>query len=130
MKNNLWSYIKVINGIYLIAIYVWMLYFISSEVDERTLVIVSFFVFSTQIVILLCSLIFYFLTKGILTIKEQIKYGLIILLAILDICYLINGFNGDKSFLIFIALINILPILYFLKDNIQKKSSIIYGANK
>ncbi len=107
---------------YLIAIYVWMLYFISSEVDERTLVIISFFVFSTQIVILLCSLIFYFLTKGILTIKEQIKYGLIILLAILDICYLINGFNCDKSFLIFIALINILSILYFLKNNIQKKA--------
>ncbi|TPG37648.1 hypothetical protein EAH81_19365 [Flavobacterium pectinovorum] len=118
MKKNLIEFIKIINGIYLISILIWGLFWFTSikETDNRTLIIVSIFLFGTQIIILLCSIAFYFLTKNILLIKEQIKYSLIILISVIDLLFLISGRESDSTTLIFIFFINTLSILYIYKN--------------
>jgi len=125
MKSDLLKYIKVINGIYFISILIWMIFwFLPLEYfNLRTLVIVALSLFSTQIMVLLCSLIFYFFTKNILLIKDQIQYGLIIMMAVIDILYLINPNMSDGSILIFFFCMNFLSVSYILKNKLTQKKS-------
>src|SRR3954471_22351552 len=99
MNRDLLKYIKVTNGIYFISILIWMIFWFCSfeSFDLRTFIMVSLSLVSIQLIILLCSIIFYFVTKNNLDIKDQIKYGLIILIAILDILYLTNLNGSDGS---------------------------------
>ena len=126
MKSDLLKYIKVINGIYFISILIWMIFwFLTLEYfNLRTLVIVALSLFSTQIMVLLCSLIFYFFTKNILIIKDQIQYGLIIMMAVIDILYLINPGMSDGSILIFFFCMNFLSVSYILKNKLTQKKAL------
>lgn len=117
MNRDLLKYIKVTHGIYLISILIWMIFWFCSfeSFDLRTFIIVSLSLVSIQLIILFCSIIFYFVTKNNLDIEDQIKYGLIILIATLDILYLTNLHGSDGSILIFLFFINTFSILYILK---------------
>lgn len=119
MKKDFLEIIKIINGIYLISFLIWMLYlFFSYEtIDNRTLVIMVLFLFLSSVIILLCTAIFYFFTKSILVSKKQIKYGLILLISILDLLYLMSMKESDHVALIFILSINSLSLFYIYKNN-------------
>lgn len=118
MSKNFIDYIKIVNGIYLISILIWMIFwFISIEhCDIREVVVISLFLLSTQIIILFCSLVFYFFTKEILLIKDQIKYSLILLIAIIDLLFLINIATVDGTGYVFLLVLNIFSILYILRN--------------
>lgn len=118
MNSDLLKYIKVTNGIFFISTLIWMIFWFYSfgSFNLRTFIIVSLSLISIQLIIFLCSIIFYFVTKNNLDIEDQIKYGLIILIAILDILYLTNLNGSDGSILIFLFFINTFSILYILKN--------------
>lgn len=121
MNRDFLQYIKAINGIYFISILIWIIaWFISlGAFDLRTSVIMGLFLMSTQIIILICSLLFFFLTKNILLIKEQINYSLVILIAIIDILFLINFAGIERTTLAFLFSLNTLSLTYILRHKFE-----------
>lgn len=121
MNRDFLQYIKAINGIYFISILIWIIaWFVSlGAFDLRTFVIMGLFLLSTQIIILICSLLFFFLTKNILLIKEQINYSLVILIAIIDILFLINFAGIERTTLAFLFSLNTLSLTYILRHKFE-----------
>ncbi len=117
MNRTFLQYIKAVNGIYLISIIIWLIVWHISlgSFDLRTFVIMGLFSLSTQIIILICSILFYFVTRKILLINEQINYSLVILIAIIDILFLMNLLGLDKTTLVFLFSLNTLSITYILR---------------
>ncbi|WP_338839483.1 hypothetical protein [Flavobacterium ginsenosidimutans] len=118
MKNNFLQFIKVTNGIFFISILIWLLFWLKTDGigDLRNLTIILYLLFASEIFVLICSTIFYFLTKNMLTLKEQIKYTLIILIFVIDFFCLAQGAVMDRSVLVFLFAINTFSILYIVKD--------------
>lgn len=118
MSRDFINYIKIVNGIYFISTLIWMLFWFISKgsFNSREIIIIALFLLSIQIIILLYSLVFYFFTKEILLIKDQIKYSLAFLVAIIDLLFLINAAVIDGTGYIFLLVLNLLSILYILKN--------------
>ncbi|SFE05394.1 hypothetical protein SAMN05216297_11931 [Flavobacterium phragmitis] len=124
MNKDFLKYIKIVNGIFLTATLIWMIFwFVSIEyLNIREVTIISIFVLSVQIIIFLFSSVFYLFTKKYIAVHDQIKYGLVTLIGTIDLLFLINATTTDGTAYIFLFLINSLSILYILKINFNKKA--------
>lgn len=114
------EFIKIINGIYLFALLIWILYlWLCNKTEIRGYVLLLIFVITSEVFVFLYSLFFSYVTKNIFTIKEQINYGLLIFIAVLNLFYIKTG-SIDDTFIILISIINLLCVLYFIKNKFYK----------
>lgn len=121
--KDFWRYCKVINGLFSTSLIIWFIssYMALGKMDARTTVIVSIFLFGAFFLVFLSSLVFYLLTKSILTINEQIRYSLIILIVILNFILLVVA-QGNKDFIVLPAFFTAASLIYIFKNHKTKKS--------
>ncbi|KUJ62880.1 hypothetical protein AR687_05655 [Flavobacteriaceae bacterium CRH] len=114
------DFIKIINGIYFFALLIWILYLLLLvNTNSRGYILLTIFILVSQGLVFFYSFIFFYLTKNIFTIKEQIIYGLLIFIILIDLFYIKTG-SIDDTFIILISIINLSCVLYFLKNIFYK----------
>jgi hypothetical protein len=90
---------------------------------HKNLVLTLLLISITEIILFAISVAFFFVTKNIFNIKEQIKYALIIFMVIIDIYYLKSGSLSVNGIAMVIYIFNLLSILYFIKNALNIKKS-------
>jgi hypothetical protein len=124
MRKDLWSFIKIVNGIYLLSSLYWIFYImLVTNSRHKNLVLTLLLISITEIILFAISVAFFFVTKNIFNIKEQIKYALIIFMVIIDIYYLKSGSLSVNGIAMVIYIFNLLSILYFIKNALNIKKS-------
>jgi hypothetical protein len=120
--KDFWRYCKIINGLFGTSLIIWFIssYITLNKMETRTAVIVSIFLFGSFFLVFLSSLVFYLLTKSILTINEQIRYSLIILIVILYFILLVVA-QGNKDFIVLPVFFTAASLIYILKNRKTKK---------
>lgn len=113
MNKKMFSFIKILCGIYLVAFLIWLLYLkLLTETNIRGFVLLLLFLIVSEIATLFYSVVFYFLTKNFIELK-QINYGLCTYIIILDIFLLAIDFNLFRNpYTILVLLINLFSVVF------------------
>ncbi|MBE8724816.1 hypothetical protein C4F50_07605 [Flavobacterium sp. KB82] len=121
--KDYWQYCKVVNGLFGISLIIWFICnsFPFDKMDAISAVISSLFLFGSLFLVFLSSLIFYLLTKNILTIYEQVRYSLVSLIAILNFFFIVVT-KADKSYIVLPLFFTIASLIYIIMNRKIEKS--------
>lgn len=121
--KDFWRYCKIPNGIFSASLIIWLISNLITidEMDAINAIIISIFLFGSLFLVFLSSLVFYLLTKNILTTGEQIRYSLIILIAILNFIMLVVA-EGNKDFIVLPIFFTAASLIYIFKNRKTEKS--------
>jgi hypothetical protein len=121
MNKKMFSFIKILCGIYLAAFLIWLLYLkLFTETNSRGFVLLLLFLIVGEIGTFFYGVVFYFLTKNFSDLK-QINYGLCTYIIYLYIYLLVIDFNLFRNpYTILVLLINLFSLVFIFSPTLRR----------